>query len=328
MRPWARGSLAAHRDAIAGVRNRLIAEHWGLEPKTVERALASGKPVVGRRSRRRSVAGPGSRARVKRERARDVAACRTRGSRSASEILIELGDPESVVTAERIVQRLDPVRGRPLLKWTLGMTAAVVLVLAAVALLRYLPSGGSGFVERATSALAALRGSPWGVPARTARFRGRQRRVVPDTRADRRDRGRARSLARLRCAAFGTLMAASITFSLGRTIGRRPLRRWLGRRAQLLERQLERRGIVAVALIRKVPIVPFTLVNMLIGASGLTYRDFIVGTAIGMLPGIAVFAIVGGRAAELWTNPTALECRARDRSRLALDRASSSACSG
>jgi uncharacterized membrane protein YdjX (TVP38/TMEM64 family) len=43
---------------------------------------------------------------------------------------------------------------------------------------------------------------------------------------------------------------------------------------------------------------------MLIGASGVPYRDFIVGTAIGMLPGIAAFAIVGQRAAELWTNPT------------------------
>jgi len=106
------------------------------------------------------------------------------------------------------------------------------------------------------------------------------------------------------CAAIGTMLAATVTFSLGRTIGRRPLRRWLGRRAQLLERRLERRGIVAVALIRKVPIVPFTLVNMLVGASGVSYRDFIVGTAIGMLPGIAAFAIVGGRAAELWTNPT------------------------
>ncbi len=37
---------AAQRAAIAGVRNRLIAEHWGLEPENVERALTSGKPVM------------------------------------------------------------------------------------------------------------------------------------------------------------------------------------------------------------------------------------------------------------------------------------------
>jgi uncharacterized membrane protein YdjX (TVP38/TMEM64 family) len=108
------------------------------------------------------------------------------------------------------------------------------------------------------------------------------------------------------CAAVGSMLAASATFAIGRAIGRRPLRRWLGRRAQLLERQLEGRGIVTVALIRKVPIAPFTIVNMLIGASGLPFREFIAGTAIGMLPGIAIFALVGDRAVEVWRNPTPL----------------------
>jgi phosphatidylserine/phosphatidylglycerophosphate/cardiolipin synthase-like enzyme/uncharacterized membrane protein YdjX (TVP38/TMEM64 family) len=292
---------AAQRAAIAGVRNRLVAEHWGLEPKDVERALASGKPVVAALAAAQR-SGPGSQ-RSDAQRARDVAPVE-REDAEPSEILIELGDPESAVTAERIAQRLDPVRGRPLLKWTLGMTAAAVLVLAAVALLRYLPSGGSGFVERATSALAALRGSPWGVPVVLLAFAVGSIVSFPILVLIGATVLALGPWLGFACAAFGTLMAASITFWLGRKIGRRPLRRWLGRRAQLLERRLERRGIVAVALIRKVPIVPFTLVNMLIGASGLTYRDFIVGTSIGMLPGIAAFAIVGGRAAELWTNPT------------------------
>ena len=246
--------------------------------------------------------GPGSHG-SEAQRARDVASVE-REDVEASEILIELGDPESAVTAERIAQRLDPVRGRPLLKWTLGMTAAAVLVLAAVALLRYLPSGGSGFVERATSALAALRGSPWGVPTLLLAFAVGSIVSFPILVLIGATVLALGPWLGFACAAVGTLMAASITFWLGRKIGRRPLRRWLGRRAQLLERRLERRGIIAVALIRKVPIVPFTLVNMLVGASGVTYRDFIVGTAIGMLPGIAAFAIVGGRAAELWTNPT------------------------
>src|SRR4029077_12372616 len=107
--------------------------------------------------------GPGSRG-GETQRARDVASVE-REDAEPSEILIELGDPESAVTPERIAQRLDPVRGRPLLKWTLGMTAAAVLALAAFALLRHLPSIGPGFAERTTSAAASLRGSPWGVPA-------------------------------------------------------------------------------------------------------------------------------------------------------------------
>jgi phospholipase D1/2 len=55
-----------------------------------------------------------------------------------------------------------------------------------------------------------------------------------------------------------------------------------------------------------VPIAPFAIVNMVIGASGLSYREFILGTAIGMLPGIAAFALVGESALGVWRNPTPL----------------------
>jgi phosphatidylserine/phosphatidylglycerophosphate/cardiolipin synthase-like enzyme/uncharacterized membrane protein YdjX (TVP38/TMEM64 family) len=294
----------AQRAGIARVRDRLIAEHWGIDPEDVARALASGKPVAAAlTAAQRSRLGRTSQS-AEAPSARDVAPIGRDEEEEPSELLIELGDPEQAVTAERIAQRLDPARGRPLLKWTLGMTLVAVLVVAAAALFRYLPSEGSGFVERATTAIAALRGSPWGVPLVLIAFAIGSIVSFPILVMIGATVIALGPLLGFVCAALGTLLAATITFSLGRTIGRKPLRRWLGRRAQLLERRLERRGIIAVALIRKVPIVPFTLVNMLIGASGVAYRDFIVGTAIGMLPGIAAFAIVGGRAAELWTNPT------------------------
>jgi uncharacterized membrane protein YdjX (TVP38/TMEM64 family) len=40
------------------------------------------------------------------------------------------------------------------------------------------------------------------------------------------------------------------------------------------------------------------------GASGITLRDFLIGTSLGMLPGIAAFAIVGDRLIEVWREPT------------------------
>jgi uncharacterized membrane protein YdjX (TVP38/TMEM64 family) len=184
------------------------------------------------------------------------------------------------------------------------MIVAAALVVAAVALLRYLPSEGSGFVERVSSAIAALRGSAWGLPLVLVVFAIGSIVSFPILVMIGATVIAFGPWLGFACASLGTMLAATVTFWLGRTVGRRPLRRWLGRRAQLLERRLERRGIIAVALIRKVPIVPFTLVNMLIAASGVPYRDFIIGTAIGMLPGIAAFAIVGSRATELWTNPT------------------------
>jgi uncharacterized membrane protein YdjX (TVP38/TMEM64 family) len=106
------------------------------------------------------------------------------------------------------------------------------------------------------------------------------------------------------CSAVGMLLAASTTFGMGRIVGRDPLRKWLGTRLDAVEKHFENRSIIGIALIRKVPIAPFTIVNMLIGAIGLRYRDFIIGTALGMLPGIAAFAFVSDRALHAWRDPT------------------------
>ena len=51
----------------------------------------------------------------------------------------------------------------------------------------------------------------------------------------------------------------------------------------------------------------FSIVNVVAGASKLSLRDFILGTALGMAPGIAVMAALGAQIADLarnasWTN--------------------------
>ena len=43
-----------------------------------------------------------------------------------------------------------------------------------------------------------------------------------------------------------------------------------------------------MVIIRNLPIAPFTLVNMVAGASHVKFMDYILGTAVGMIPGILV----------------------------------------
>ena len=67
----------------------------------------------------------------------------------------------------------------------------------------------------------------------------------------------------------------------------------------------------AVAMIRMVPIAPFSIVNVVAGASKLSLRDFLLGTVLGMAPGIAVMAALGAQIADLarnasWTNAVLL----------------------
>ena len=68
------------------------------------------------------------------------------------------------------------------------------------------------------------------------------------------------------------------------------MRRLGGERILRVTRALKRNGTLAVFLVRKVP-APFTLVNIVVGASTVRFRDFIVGTVLGM--GAFVVALAG-----------------------------------
>jgi len=86
------------------------------------------------------------------------------------------------------------------------------------------------------------------------------------------------------------LTSASAGFGLGRWIGPARVRSVGGERVIKMARALERNGTLAVFFLRKVP-APFMLANILAGASGVRYRDFVLGTVLGM--GAFVVALAG-----------------------------------
>jgi uncharacterized membrane protein YdjX (TVP38/TMEM64 family) len=88
----------------------------------------------------------------------------------------------------------------------------------------------------------------------------------------------------------GCLASASLGFAIGRLTGLRPVQRVGGHRAAQVVRALERNGTLAVFLLRKVP-VPFLIANMIAGAAKIRYRDFVIGTVLGM--GALVVALAG-----------------------------------
>lgn len=88
----------------------------------------------------------------------------------------------------------------------------------------------------------------------------------------------------------GCLASASMGFALGRWLGLDRIQRLGGERITRVTRTLNRNGTLAVFFVRKVP-APFTLANMVIGASTVRYSDFILGTILGM--GAIVIALAG-----------------------------------
>ena len=99
-------------------------------------------------------------------------------------------------------------------------------------------------------------------------------------------------------ALLGSVASAILPFFIGRWLGQERLLRWGGPPARKLVGSLKGKGLVAAFLVRKIP-APYSLVNMLCGASGLRLRDFVLGTMLGMLGGIVLIALVTANVANL-----------------------------
>ena len=69
------------------------------------------------------------------------------------------------------------------------------------------------------------------------------------------------------------------------------MRRLAGSRLNRITRRLAKKGVMAIAVVRLLPIAPFSVVNAVAGASHIRLRDFMLGTALGMAPGIIVTVI-------------------------------------
>ncbi len=93
----------------------------------------------------------------------------------------------------------------------------------------------------------------------------------------------------------GSLLSAAALFGVGRVLGRYYVQRLAGRRVSYLSRRLAQGGVWTMFLLRMIPIAPFSIVNLVAGSTAISLREFVVGTALGMSPGILLLsAIVNG----------------------------------
>lgn len=108
------------------------------------------------------------------------------------------------------------------------------------------------------------------------------------------------------CAMTGALLGAAASYGLGHVLGREVMERLAGARVNLLSRRLASRGMLAVVLIRLVPIAPFAVINMVAGASHIRLRDLLLGTAIGMAPSMLAMAFFVDQITAALRTPTPL----------------------
>jgi uncharacterized membrane protein YdjX (TVP38/TMEM64 family) len=104
-------------------------------------------------------------------------------------------------------------------------------------------------------------------------------------------------------ALVGSVMSGAVTYAIGRKLGRDTVRKLAGRRLNDLSRRLGKRGLLAIVIVRLLPIAPYSIINVVAGASHIGWRDFLLGTVIGLAPGIVMTSLFVDRAIAAIRHP-------------------------
>jgi uncharacterized membrane protein YdjX (TVP38/TMEM64 family) len=100
------------------------------------------------------------------------------------------------------------------------------------------------------------------------------------------------------CALGAALLAAAGTFMVGRWLGREAVAGWCRRWDRLgrLDALTTRRGLLAVIVVRLMPIAPFGVIGYAYGASSVRIRHYLVGTLLAGLPATFSYTALGAAA--------------------------------
>ena len=95
---------------------------------------------------------------------------------------------------------------------------------------------------------------------------------------------------------IGATLGACLSFALARSLGRKFIEqfRWLHKgRIKTFDESSEKYGFRLILFIRLVPLFQYDAVNFGAGLSKMRFRDFAIGSFIGMIPGGFVNALLG-----------------------------------
>ena len=98
---------------------------------------------------------------------------------------------------------------------------------------------------------------------------------------------------------IAAIIAAVISFAFTRSLGREYITKKLGRKWKTLDLKIRQGGVFYMIAIRLLPVIPYGLVNFSAGLTSISFKDYLVGTSIGTLPGILPFVIMGSGLTQL-----------------------------
>jgi len=99
----------------------------------------------------------------------------------------------------------------------------------------------------------------------------------------------------------GAMIGTTITFIISRFFGRGFIEKILKGKFRNLDEKLEKNGFMTVLFFRVVPLVPYEVLNYACGLSKIKFKDYLLATFLGLIPGVIVSAFFGGSLGEIKT---------------------------
>jgi phosphatidylserine/phosphatidylglycerophosphate/cardiolipin synthase-like enzyme/uncharacterized membrane protein YdjX (TVP38/TMEM64 family) len=267
--------------AIANFRNKLVAEHLGVSVEVVADKLSARQSLI------------------------EVVDELGNWERTLVPIEVEepewsekvlpasaVFDPESPVSPEKLIEEFVPEEVRKPGKHGLVRLGLILLVLLALsAAWRWTPLGDWLSLERITGWIDHLRGSPSAPFIILGGYIVGSLVLVPVTAMILATAFTFGPILGFSYSLAGCLMGAMVTYICGWLVGRDMVGKLAGARVNRLSRRLGKHGLSTVATVRLLPIAPFTIVNLVAGASHIRFRDFVFGSILGMAPGILAITV-------------------------------------
>jgi uncharacterized membrane protein YdjX (TVP38/TMEM64 family) len=88
---------------------------------------------------------------------------------------------------------------------------------------------------------------------------------------------------------IGATIGATLAYLIGRALGREFIEQLFGGRFAAFDQRIREHGFTGLLIIRLLPLFPFNAVNFGCGLTGIRLRDYVLATAIGIVPGTFVY---------------------------------------
>jgi phospholipase D1/2 len=285
---------AETRTQIAAIRSRLVAEHMRCPAALVEKLIAETGSLIAAIEQCRTD-GPGLRS-IDDGKA-DPA--------EYDEYLGALADPERPISYRSILSMFG-VRDRRRFQLTLIVAGLTLAIVVALGLLWYLtPLSNLTDPQLIRAQFSELESSVWAPVIVVATFLIAGAVMFPINILIAGVAAAFGPWLGLAYALAGCLASALLTYAAGRWLGSNFLRDLLGKRLNRVRERIVKQGIVSVAAIRLLPVAPFTVVNLAAGASEIKFADYLIGTILGLTPGLVIMSFLGHQASDVFSDPTA-----------------------